>query len=272
MEVSHFELIFKPQSPADPPDTGPVDSVLQGYFLEITNLEDKLLQFALDFVISQPIGAERDLDGNTVVFVDTPPGTDNAQGILIDPANTNVFRPSTGPVPIPPNGTAIVAVLPSVFGPVPGDPTPITMPNFEVRGYVRIRLPAVFDCEHPSYPYCSKPQSEHPVHVLLTPQNRATYFTAGGGISDQTQASLPLATGQAEYCVEPEEGGSLHCIPDKVDCSIIHEFQRMGIDECESLLALIARLDPEKSDLSAINRTLKEAGVGLALERRKGRS
>lgn len=270
MEISHFELIFKPQAPADPTDTGPVDSVLQGYFLEITNLEHKELQFGLEFVISEPNTPERNLDGNTVVFVDTPPGTDNSQGVLIDPANTNAFRPSTGLVKIPANGTALVAVLPSVFGPLPGEPTPITVPNFEVRGYVRIRLPAVLDCEHPTYPLCSTPQCDHPVRVILTPQNRTTYFTAAGGISDQTQASLPLATGQAEYCVEPEEGGCLDCCPEgEIDCNIIHEFQRMGIDECASLLALLARIDPEKCDLSKINRTLKGAGVGLALERRK---
>ena len=45
MNVSHFELIFKPQSPVPPADT-----VLQGYFLSISNLEDVELSFRLDFV------------------------------------------------------------------------------------------------------------------------------------------------------------------------------------------------------------------------------
>ena len=40
MEVSHFELISKPQSPSAPTGTLAVERVIQGYFLEITNLED----------------------------------------------------------------------------------------------------------------------------------------------------------------------------------------------------------------------------------------
>lgn len=39
MDVSHFELVYKPQSPAAPDGTAAVDSLIQGYFLEITNLE-----------------------------------------------------------------------------------------------------------------------------------------------------------------------------------------------------------------------------------------
>lgn len=271
MVVSHFELIFKPQSPSAPTDTGPVDSVLQGYFLEITNLEDVELRYALDFVITQPTDPARDLAGNTVVFVDTPPGTDNEQGVLVDPTNSEVFRPSTGLVRIPPNGTALVAVLPSVFGPVPGDPTPITTPNFEVRGYVRIRLPALFIADDFAFPFFSTPQSDTPVRTLLTPQNRATYFTATGGITDQTQATLPLAKGQAEYCIEPEEGGPLVFIPRPIDIEIIRQFQRTGIDEAAALMALMGRIDPEKTDLAAMNQHMKKVGIGLAIKKRNAK-
>jgi hypothetical protein len=52
MEVSHFELVWKPQSPSTPIGQSGVDRVFQGYFLNISNLEDKPCSFALS--LSQP--------------------------------------------------------------------------------------------------------------------------------------------------------------------------------------------------------------------------
>jgi hypothetical protein len=42
------------------------------------------------------------------------------------------------------------------------------------------------------------PQSEAPVEVLLTPQHRATFLKADNTISDQVQATLPLASALGE--------------------------------------------------------------------------
>ena len=50
MDVSHFELVWKPQSPAAPTGVSGVDKVFQGYFLEITNLEPVAYSYAVEFV------------------------------------------------------------------------------------------------------------------------------------------------------------------------------------------------------------------------------
>jgi len=271
MDVSHFELIFKPQAPSAPAGLPNVDRVLQGYFLEITNVEDTEYLYRLEFVISPPPPgtpnqAFRTLAGNTIVFVDTP-GTDNQQGILTGGLATSVFRPSTGFVRVPPGGTALVAVLPSAFGPVPGDPTPLVVPNFEVRGYVRIELPALFD--FPSFSFV--PQSVDPVTVLLTPQNRATYLTAANTISDQTQASLPLASGQAHNSLDPEPGGPIvfpGVFPD-ISAEIADLLQETPLESRAELLAvLMAQIDPETADLTAFNKALANAQIPMAIERR----
>lgn len=278
MEVSTFELIYKPQAPAAPTGSAAVDRVIQGYFLAITNLEDNEYRYRLEFVISPPpVGIPnqdvRSLAGNTLVFVDTP-GTDNQQGILNGTLTSEVFTPSTGFVRVPPRGTALVAVLPSVFGPLPGDPTPIATPTFEVRGFVRISLPALL--QFPSmvggFPFRRVPQSDRPVKVLLTPQNRATFLTASGAISDQTQTGLPLASGQALNEIPPEPGGPIIIGPLVAAKDIppvaglmeaMPDSARLGM-----LAALMAQIDPDRSDLRGFNESLAEADVPLAVERR----
>ena len=69
MEVSHFELIWKPQSPAAPANTPAVANVIQGYFLEITNLESVPYSYRVEFVASPVTLPSRSLAGNTVCFV-----------------------------------------------------------------------------------------------------------------------------------------------------------------------------------------------------------
>ncbi len=270
MEVSHFELIFKPQSPAAPTGTAAVDRLIQGYFLAITNLEDVEYRYRLEFVATPPPAGQpqRSLSGNTLVFIDNP-GTDNQQGVLTGGLTAEVFRPSTGLVRIAPRATALVAVLPSAFGPFPGETTPLTTPNFEVRGYVRIALPALF----PGFgSFVSVPQAAAPVRVLLTPQNRTTYFTAAGVISDQTQASLPLAGGSAIASLPPEPGGPIVFTPVPVQITpmLPKLFELMpDIDPAQLLAGLLAQIDPARADFATFNRALAEAGVAVALEKRK---
>lgn len=287
MEISNFELILKPQSPASPGGTMAVDRVLQGYFLELTNLEAVPLRFLLEFVIfPPPLGTPnrefRSLAGNTLCILDTG-GTDNRFGILDGTLTSSVFTPrfpGPGPQPfpagstrlitVPPGGTALVAVLPSAFGVIdPIEPTPLSVPNFEVRGFVRIRLPAIF---RPPFPFLH-PQLDRPARVLLTPQNRATFLTATGAISDQTQTGLPLATGQALNEIPPEFG----LLPFPVAALAEEErFQLAGSllqevpqeVQADLLALLMAQMD-EKADLARYNRALSARGIPMAVERRK---
>lgn len=281
MEVSSFELIFKPQAPSAPTGTAAVDRVIQGYFLSITNLEPVAYSYAVSFVAvpppaGTPNGVFRSLAGNTLVFVDVP-GADNQQGILTGTPGGSTFRPSTGLIRVPAKATALVAVLPSAFGPVPGDPTPLTMPVFEVRGYVEITLPALSRRVPPlPIPFFTVAQSERPVRVLLTPQNRATFLTATGAISDQTQASLPLATGRAVNAIAPEPGGPLVLSPFNLERElppITNLLEAMPeVSRAAMLAALIGQIDPATADLGSFNKALAEASVPLAIERRAARA
>lgn len=266
MDVSHFELVFKPQSPAAPVGVPAVDRLIQGYFLEITNLEAQPFSYRLTFVAAPVTDPLRSLAGNTVVFVDTP-GVNNQSGVLNGAITGTRFSPSTGLITIPAQGTALVAVLPSAFGPV-FDPTPLTAPTFEVRGHVQITLPAriEFSLNPPRLRFV--PQSTVPVKVLLTPQNRTTYLTAAGAISDQTQASLPLASGAALNAITPETG--FFSLPATLSLAESRTlFETGDAPSGEMLAALLTMIDPKGDDLPRFNKALAAAGVGLALERAK---
>lgn len=266
MNVSQFELIFKPQSPE-----GPADTVLQGYFLKISNLEAEDLSYRLEFTTSSITDVDRSLFENTVVFVDTP-GVNNAPGTfsLVGDLDAKSFRLNRL-VTVPAHGTALVAILPSDPFALPGC-TPPT-PNFECRGYVDISLPAVF--RFVPGPggfgfFQQVAQSDGPVDVLLTPQNRATYFKPEGTIGAQTQSSLPLANGEGKMAIEPGQpfglGGAA------LEASEINDLVADLPDNQmrPALLAtLMGQIEPGDIDLKAFNASLKAAGIGLALETRK---
>jgi len=271
MEVSHFELLFKPQAPVGPGGgAAPVDTALQGYFLEISNLEAATLRFRLEFVAVPPAAgqANRSLAGNTLVFIDTP-GVDNDPGVLSGGFGSTVFTPSQGLIVVPPRTTALVAVLPSVFGPTPVDPTPIPAADFEVRGYVRITLPALLAFENGVFTFV--PQSAGPVRVLLTPQNRTTFLGAGGAIADQTQASLPTAAGAALYAVPPQQ--SLLAVAGlRIDQPALNIADSVPEEFRPGLLAALMAQVGDGADLAGFNRALADMDVPLALERRAGKA
>jgi len=261
MDVSHFELVFKPQSPVPPADT-----VLQGYFLKISNLEDRELAFRLDFVTSPITNPDRSLSGNTIVFVDTP-GSNNNSGLfsLLGAVDAKSFRLNRFVV-IPAHGTALVAVLPSDPFAMPGAPPPV--PNFECRGYVQLTLPALFRNR-----FFAAPQSDTPVKVMVTPQHRATYLSGTGVINDQTQSSLPVAGGSAVLHVPPEPGNIIvfdppgnkfEFDPDRFAGLI----EALDLD-ANALAGMLAQAANGNLDLSAFNKALAAEGIGLALEKRK---
>lgn len=272
MEVSHFELIFKPQAPAAVSGVQ-VDRVIQGYFLEITNLEDKEYRYKLEFVaVPPPLGTFnrefRSLARNTLVFVDTP-GVDNQPGTLLGSSSSPYFHPSTGYIRVPPLATALVAVLPSVFGPTPVDMTPIAEPVFEVRGFVRISLPAL----RIRSPFISTAQSKGPVKVLLTPQNRATFLGADNTIKGQVQATLPTATGAAAYSIPPSPGFvgfKFPLNPLKVRAQIVESLlQDPGLVSSEALSEAFGQLKPKRADLEVFQKVLAEAVTEVALPPRR---
>ncbi len=268
MIVSHFELLFKPQAPG--PATGvAVERVVQGYFLEITNLETRELLYEVDFVMSPPPTTlpQRSIADNTIYFVDTPPGTDNQSGVLTGLLSASLFRLSNGFIRIPANGTALLAVLPSVFGNA-FDPTPLTTPNFEVRGHVVIKLPAL-PKPFPPISRFTVPQSTVPVKVLLTPQSRATFFSATNAITDQIQATLPLASGSALNSLDPEPGGPLVFTPfTPLESKLFIRDALTRIDAAPSdvLATLLSGFDPNATTLAAYNASLAQAQIPFSIQ------
>lgn len=268
MLVSHFELIFKPQAPG--PATGvAVERVVQGYFLEITNLENKEYYYQVEFRTSPPAATlpQRSVSGNTIYFVDTPPGTDNQSGILSGSLSSSTFQLSNGFIRIPAGGTALLAVLPSIFGNA-FDPTPLTVPNFEVRGHVVLKLPALFP-PFPPFKFITQAQSAAQVKVLLTAQNRATFFSATNAITDQIQTSLPLASGTAVNLLDPEPGGPIVFSPVELSESKLFLRDALGSIEASSseiLAALLSGFDPGSSQLKQFNASLVKAQIPFAIQ------
>lgn len=261
MNISHFELIYKPQSPVPPADT-----VLQGYFLSISNLEDVELSFRLDFVTSSITDPTRTLSGNTVVIVDIAGGNNNFAYSLLGSTSAKSFRLSPF-VTIPPHATAKIAVLPDDPFPVPiGDGT-ADPADYEARGYVTLRLPGLLRFENGLLRVVR--QLDRPANVLLTPQNRATYFRDGVTIESQTQSSLPLASGSALNEV-PAEGFLFPTLTLERPLEIGKLAERLDFDEMpERLAELMAVAAASDVDLKAFNAALRDAGIGMALERRQ---
>lgn len=262
MNVSTFELIFKPQSPIPPADT-----VLQGYFLNISNLEDVELRFRVDFVTSSVTDPTRTLADNTVVIVDVAGVNNDFTFELLGSPAANSFRLNQL-VTIPAHATAKIAVLPDdPFPCPPGDGTEDPA-DYEARGYVTLRLPALIEGIGASQKFV--PQLDHPARVLLTPQNRAVYFGQDGAIKSQTQAALQLASGQSETQIPAEMGGFV--APDLLPADAFDPSDVLGVIDpdraSERLAQLVALAATSGIDTRAFNASLRDAGIGMALERR----
>jgi hypothetical protein len=210
--VSTFEVLFKRLFP-DPTNQVRFDRrVVQGYFLSLTNLEDKAFTYAIEFHISEPDAAladpavRRPNGGNCVVFFDTA-GENRASSVVAYGATGGgVYGPGGG-VPgssgfstfrIPARSTGLVLFFPDPFT-FPGFTT--TNPQVEVRGHVKLRLPALR-----SNPFFYRAQSNAPVRVLLNPETRATFFpdAANGVTFSQTHSLLHTASGRAENTIDPD--------------------------------------------------------------------
>jgi len=281
--VSNFELIFKPQSPSDPIGSPNVATVLQGYFLAITNLGDEEYDFLLEFISVDPSGSTLDvrvLDDNNIFLVDTPDGN-NTPG-RVRSFGGEVHTPSTGRISIAPQATALAVLLPQAF-PLPAgdDTTPLTGPNFEVRGYVRIRLPAniTFTTIEGRFPNFGgripifRPQADGPVQVLCTPQYRATYTDADGNVTDQTQSTLPTGSGSAIITVEPESGLRPVSLNERATRSLSQAGFTNMLDavtpesQVGLITSLLSQLGDDEQTMEAFNEALKAADAKVSLKK-----
>ena len=192
MEVSSFELIYKPQSPV-----GAADRVIQGYFLNITNLETTQLIFRVDFITSSVPDPDRSLFDNTVAFIDTPEQNNNPARLVGDLASASFQLKPVGHRAAERHGEG-------------GCPAKRSVPDGRFAGQFRSKglchlAPASVDQSLRRATF-ERAADRGAARVLLTPQNRATYLDSTGTINDQTQASLPTASGAARDEVQAEPG------------------------------------------------------------------
>jgi len=201
--LSHFELLFKDQAPVIGIE---VETVLQGYFLELTNLEERDFLYDVQFVslASSDGFSNRQLDANTIAILDNPgaPSTDNVFGqlnLVSSNGPLNTYSATALSLRIAAGATALLAVIPQVI-PVMGDAMAVGR-DFEVRGYVQLSLPEVGGFA----------QSNRAVNVMATPQNRAAFYVfpnagnfGGGVLRNQIQTSMPTGNGGCIQSVEPD--------------------------------------------------------------------
>ena len=278
MEVSTFELLVKRIAPP-PADPSVARRVVQGYFLTISNLEDQEFLYTLDFHISRPVPSDPDrtLAGNSVMLMDIA-GANQVLTLSPTSATVSTTRFSTS-FRIGAKQTASLQLLPDV-----NNPALLTAPNpdLEVRGFVQLRLPAVFDSFGGTFPIFRRvPQSEQPVKVLLNPETRGTFlpndFPRGGGDFDQINYPMELASGKGLNEIEPEPGGPIFRIPQERIPGLIERLplrERPTIDfatlssedRTAALVETISQIEPTEENLQNVSDVLSKLDIPIAME------
>jgi hypothetical protein len=255
MELSTFELLVKRIAP--PP--APLDvarRVVQGYFLTITNLEFKPLTFRIRFNISKPnpVDPDRTLFGNASVFYDIA-GANVPIPLSGGPAST-VFG---GTFVLPARQTASLQLLPN--------PNLFANPNpdFEVRGFVTLTLPAIG----------GRPQSNAPVKVLLNPEIRGTFLPNGfptGVAEDFDQINYPLtvASGKALNEIPVSQPFTIPVLtPDVLRSLPPEEIESLldadDLEKTQSLIQLMAQLDQNPKNLENLSDALSKLNIPVRL-------
>jgi hypothetical protein len=182
--VSTFEVLLKPQLPADlPPVFNNVKklsrNVLQGYFLTIANLNRVDLVLSLVFTTRLPSGVTLD---EIITFSDTS-GL-NSSGPLVPDVIGNKYRFS--PLFLPVDATALFILQPS-----PTDAALAAL-DIEARGFVEVSLSSLSGSLPPG------------VQVQVTAEQRGTFF-------DNTTAAniVDRALDQIAYGLTVQNGGLL---------------------------------------------------------------
>ena len=273
MEISTFELLVKRIAPS-PAANSVARRVVQGYFLTISNLENEEFLYTLDFHISRPDppDPDRTLAGNSVVLLDVA-GANQVLNLAPASATVNTTRFSTS-FRLGAKQTASLQLLPDINNPaLLANPNP----DLEVRGFVRLRLPAVFG-GFPSF--LRVPQSDRPVKVLLNPEIRGTFlpngFPGGGDDFDQINYPLELASGKGLNEIKPEPGGPIIILPERIP-ELIEELplrERPTIDfaaldeedRTAALIEVIGQIEPSEENLRNVSDVLSKLNIPISME------
>jgi hypothetical protein len=278
IRVSTFELLVKPIAPRAPlpPNLRAVARrVIQGYFLTITNLQERNdIRFNIRFTCSAPnpdnldrrftpsnVDLLYDIAGDnlSLPFVAFPPNA--------SPPNTSVL---IGAFNLPAQQTASVKLLPSLTSALLNNPEP----NFEIRGYVELIIPI--------NSLLFEPQVDEPVEVLLQPEIRGTFLPNDLGTSanadfDQINYSLIPANGQALNTIEPEGLISVSISPAVTEAvRRVLESNSLPIESLSSrnqilqfaqMVATLGQIEPNEENLGQISQLLADVNIPIAVSR-----
>ncbi len=181
--VSSFELLVKPlvQSSADILGAG--RTIIQGYFLTISNLNTIPVTLRVNFKAQSPNISSRPL----LAFFDV----NNVNAPLV--ANPSTAINQTYTISVPAGDTGVFLLQPDV-----SQASIVATANTEIRGFVTVSL--------------AQPFGSNSFNLLLTPQQRGTFLPKGFVVPatppspsattnqdfDQLAYSLPTATGGAQ--------------------------------------------------------------------------
>jgi hypothetical protein len=269
MDVSTFELLYRPLTPPLPGNTGAIARrVLQGYFLTVSNLDPMNgFRFRIVFRISlpQPADPSRTLANNALFISDVAgPGNTFRTSLTNAPSGSNRF---TTEFEVPAGATALVVLLPDITA--PGFFT--TGPeNIEIRGNVALELP----CEVPGNAQPgrltrTRPQAGAPARVLLHAELRATYLPEGWPAMrredldfDQTATTLTLASGKGANEIASQSACPFvvpeRDIPDRIDPD---RFDPDRFDPLQRVLSGLGAMAIDRENMAMLSEQLAEAGI-----------
>ncbi|MEO0627897.1 MAG: hypothetical protein AAFY91_12965 [Bacteroidota bacterium] len=223
--ISSFELLVKRIAPSsgNPAVDAPFRRVVQGYFLHISNPNDREVLFRIrarfpSWNNSSPDQLkDRELVGgnenrrNHIYTYDITGGSNSGQDVS-EPMSCLTSRNGsktliTSNLTIGPYQTASFKLLPDLSSPR----IDVNNPRFEVRGYLEIALVRETPAITPA---------PNPVDLLFTPETRGTFLDnsypdfSGSGTNldfDQIAYSMPTSTGSAQITVSKVEVNRLLC-------------------------------------------------------------
>jgi len=274
MEISTFELLAKPIAPVNglPANILPVARrIVQGYFLNISNLEPFTVEYRIVFTISKPEPADTNRiitlgpTRNVVLFVDFE--GENKEIFLTQ--NGQVYR---GSFKIGARQTASVELLPRLQN-------VLTASMLEVRGFVsllRVRPDLVPGPQPPLLP----------VKVLLNPEIRGTFLPNNFPTPnipvppntefdfDQINYSLAIASGKAFNEIPPEPIKSPFIIGPILE-PLLEELRNGTLDlasleadnpeKAKMLVQLLAQLDPSEVNLKDLNTVMEKFEIPVRM-------
>lgn len=199
--ISNFELLIKPIAPPDGPGAEVARVVIQGYFLEVSNLEPRDLKLIFRTRTStrdstDSPNTEFTATNNNLVYDITQDNDFESTMVAVGDLIANRQRGHyISCLLLPAGQTASIGLLPDVAGVLPFGA------DLAIRGYTELLLSSNIDNISPLN--FSSPTS---ARVLVSPEHRSTFLdpqfnpvdpaTQTGLDFDQTAYSIPTANGQ----------------------------------------------------------------------------